>query len=205
MYTLHHNPYSQHARRVVSLLEAAGLEYSLAPVAMDKGEHRSKKFQAINPNHQVPVLVDGDMTLCESNAILRYLCNKHALNDWYPTDPKVRASVDQWLDWNQCRLSPTVIDIVLNKVFMGPDGDAQAAKRGEEKLPELMAILEAGLQGRDYLAGADPSIADLSVASNIFHLGFAKMAPTTTNIQGWFDRVSAIDGFRKSLPPKIAG
>lgn len=200
MYTLHHNPYSQHARRVVSLFEEAGLDYTLSPVAMQEGEHRSEEFLAINPNHQVPVLVDDDLTLCESNAILRYLCNKHRLEGWYPTEPSIRARIDQWLDWNQCRLSPTVIDIVLNKVFMGDAGDVQAIKRGTEILPELAAILEAGLEGRKFLAGSDPTIADLSVASNIFHLGLAKMAPATPHIQGWFDRVSALEGFKKSLP-----
>ena len=123
MYLLYHFPQSQHARRVVSLLEEAGLEYELRHVAMDKGEHRSAAYLAINPNHQVPTLVDGDVTIHESNAILRYLCAKHRLNAWYPEDLPARAKVEQWLDWNQCRLSPAVVDIVLNSVFLGAAGD----------------------------------------------------------------------------------
>ena len=117
MYVLYHFPYSQHARRVVSLLEAASLPYELRHVDMGKGEHLSAAYLAINPNHQVPTLVDGDLMLHESNAILRYLCHKHGLSDWYPADPKHRARVEQWLDWNQSRLSPAVIDIVRNKLF----------------------------------------------------------------------------------------
>ncbi|MHA1524256.1 MAG: glutathione S-transferase family protein [Alphaproteobacteria bacterium] len=200
MYTLHHNPGSQHARRVVSLLEEAGLAYTLAHVAMEKGEHRSPEYLAINPNHQVPTLIDGDLVLWESNAILRYLCTKHRLYNWYHTEPKTRARVDQWRDWNQCRFSPNVVDIILNKVFMGPAGDTAAIKRGEENLPELAAILEAELEGDRFLVGAKPTIADLSVASNISHLGLADIAPTTPHIQGWFARVGALEGFKKSLP-----
>ena len=82
MYILYHFPYSQHARRVVSLLEAAHLPYTLHPINMAQGEHLSAAYLAINPNHQIPTLVDGDLKIHESNAILRYLCNKHGLADW---------------------------------------------------------------------------------------------------------------------------
>jgi len=201
MYILYHFPYSQHGRRVISLLEEAGLAYELRIVALGEGEHMSPEYLAVNPNHQVPTLIDGDVKIHESNAILRYLCTKHGLKAWYPDDMQVRATVEQWLDWNQCLLSPTVVDIVLNKVFMGEKGDPAAIERGETELPKLAAILDAGLAGRDFLAGAKPTIADLSVASNIFHLGLAEAMPTEPNIKGWYQRMSGIEGFQKSLPP----
>jgi glutathione S-transferase len=148
MYRLYHYPYSQHSRRVVSLLEEAGLDYETVPLAMDQGAHMGPEYLAINPNHQIPTLMDGEIKIHESNAILRYLCFKHDLDDWYPTDLAARASVEQWLDWNQCRLSPVVIDIVLNTVFMGDGGDQHAAERGRRALPELAQILEAGLEAQ---------------------------------------------------------
>ena len=200
MYTLYHHPYSQNARRVVALLETAGLEYELRHVALDKGEHLSQEFLAINPNHQIPVLIDDKVKLFESNAILRYLCTKHGLTDWYPDALATRAMVDQWLDWNQCRLAPTVTDIVLNKVFMGEAGDKSAITRGEEKLIELAAILNAGLEGHDFIAGTQPTIADLSIGSNISQLGFADAIPKEPNITNWYRRVCALEGFKKSLP-----
>lgn len=204
MYVLYHYPYSQHARRVVSLLEEARLPYELRHVAMDQGEHLSAAYLAINPNHQVPTLLDGAVKLHESNAILRYLCLKHGLEPWYPTVLARRAVVEQWLDWTQCRLSPTIIDIVRNKVFMGDRGDRAAIERGLAKLPELAAILEAGLGAHDYLAGPAPTIADLALASNLFQLGLAGECLTGTRIAAWYDRVGALDGFRKSLPVKLA-
>jgi glutathione S-transferase len=200
MYTLYHFPYSQHARRVVSLLEAAALPYELRHVDMAQGEHLSAAYLAINPNHQVPTLLDGDLALHESNAILRYLCQKHGLTDWYPVDLKHRARVDQWLDWNQCRLSPAVIDIVRNKVFLDDKGDKDAIARGEARLRELGPILEDGLRPDDYLTGTRPTIADLSVASNLFQLGFADSIPTGACIASWYRRIGALEAFRKSLP-----
>lgn len=202
MYTLYHSPLSQHARRVVSLLIEAGLEYQLRHVAMEKGEHMSPEYLAVNPNHQVPTLLDGEIRIHESNAILRYLCVKHGLHDWYPSDPAKRAAVEQWLDWNQCRLSPTVVDIVLNSVFLGERGDKTAVERGRNKLRELEPILEKGLAGTTFLAGERPTIADLSLASSIFQLGLAGIVPSGEHTQRWFDRVSAIDGFRRSLPQR---
>src|SRR5262245_48026301 len=186
MYVLFHSPLSQHSRRVVSLLIEAGLPYRLQPVAMEKGEHRSPEYLAINPNHQVPTLLDGDIRIHESNAILRYLCVKHGLSDWYPNDLAQRAAVEQWLDWNQCRLSPAVVDIVLNSVFLGERGDKDAIARGRSRLSELEPIIESGLAGRAYLAGAQPTIADLSLASSIFQLGLAGIAPGGEHTRSWF-------------------
>lgn len=200
MYVLYHFPYSQHARRVVSLLEAAALPYELRHVDMAKGEHLSAAYLAINPNHQVPTLVDGDLVLHESNAILRCLCHKHGLSDWYPADPRQRARVEQWLDWNQSRLSPAVTDIVFNTLFAGARGDEQAIARGAAKLRELAPILDAGLAAQDFLAGPKPTIADLSVASNLFQLSLAKVTPPGALTAAWYQRVAALDAFRKSLP-----
>jgi glutathione S-transferase len=200
MYILYHFPYSQHGRRVVSLMEEANLEYEVRHVDMGQGAHQSAEYLAINPNHQVPTLIDGDIKIHESNAILRYLCVKHGLDAWYPKELPARAKVEQWLDWNQCRLSPTVVDIVLNSVFLGPRGDKAAVERALSRLPELWSILDDGLAGARFLAGSRPTIADLSVASSVFQLTFAKIAPTGRNIVDWFQKVSGLEGFRKSLP-----
>jgi glutathione S-transferase len=70
-------------------------------------------------------------------------------------------------------------------------------------LPELWSILDAGLADTDFLAGARPTIADLSLASSIFQLTFANIAPLGTNTAEWFARVGKLEGFRKSLP--VAG
>lgn len=204
MYILYNHPFSQHARRIIALMEEAGLEYELRHVDLQKGEHLTPEYLAINPDHQVPAFVDGtgdkDVTICQSNAVLRYLSAKHNLDNWYPREPATLGTVEQWLDWNQCKLAPTVADIVLNKVFLGDKGNPEILARGEKKLAELAPILEAGLEGRDYLAGDAPTIADLSVASNITQLGMADAAPSSPNIAAWYGRVSAIEGFRKSLP-----
>ena len=109
--------------------------------------------------------------------------------------------MEQWLDWNQSRLSPAVIDIVFNTLFAGARRDEQAIARGEAKLRELGPILDAVLAVHDHLAGPKPTIADLSVASNLFQLGLAKAMLPGAYIAAWYQRMGALDAFRKSLPP----
>ncbi len=200
MSTLYFSPLSQHSRRVVSLLEEAGIPYEPKLVDMMKGEFLSAEFIAINPNHQVPTLVDGDLKLHESHAILRYLCIKHDLLDWYPEGLAARAQVEQWLDWTQCRMSPAVVDIVFNRVFLAEKGDKTAIERGLNTMKELNLILDKALEGQDFITGGKPTIADLALASNIFHLGLAKEIPTLSNIQAWYGRMCEMEGFKKSLP-----
>lgn len=201
MYVLYHFPMSQHARRVVSLLEEARLPYELRTVDMAAGQHMSDEFRKINPNHQVPVLVDGDLVLAESNAILRYLCARHDLDTWYPGAAGNRAIVDQWLDWNQTRLGPAVVDIVLNTVFLAPNGDKDAIARGKQRLADVAPVLESTLAQRRYVAGSEPTIADLSIVSNITQLQLARAVPETPAIAAWYDSISAIAGVRASCAP----
>merc|ERR1711962_295050 len=76
--------------------EALGIEYEVKPVDLMKGEHMTPDYLKINPQHNVPALVDGDFKLNESRAIALYLVNAHGKdNKLYPTEPKARAIVDQ--------------------------------------------------------------------------------------------------------------
>ncbi|RLT89574.1 MAG: hypothetical protein CSH49_07355 [Alcanivorax sp.] len=200
MYTLYHAPYSQHSRRIISLLEQAGLDYKTISVNMENGDYLSDWYRAINPNHQVPTFIDDELIIYESNAVLRYLCLKHDLQAWYPHELKTRATTEQWLDWNQCLLAPCVENIVLHGVFLGAQGDPARVDLGHTQWQEREAILDSALAITPYLCGDQPTIADLSVASNIFQLGIADAEPAGSSLQRWYDAMASLQGFQKSLP-----
>lgn len=203
MISLYFFPFSQHSRRVISLLEEANIEYQGNLVDMMKGEHKSIEYLEINPNHQVPSLIDGKVCLHESNTIMRYLCDKYQLDDWYPTTLEKRAQVDQWLDWCQCRFGPAVKDIVFNSVFAEKAGvlpDQNAIIRGNETLIELVSILENHLSINQFLGANHATIADLALASNVFHLSLAKQQISSPAVLAWYDKVASLQGFQKSLP-----
>jgi glutathione S-transferase len=96
-----------------------------------------------------------------------------------------------------------VRDVVMNKVFLGENGDPAAIARGEASLVELGAILAARLSDSEFLAGGSPTIADLSVASNITQLGLAGAAPKHDVTRHWYARICDLDGFGKTLPPPL--
>lgn len=201
MYTLHYHPASQHSRRVIALLEEAGIPYHLQQVSLETQEHHSEAFLRVNPAGQVPVLVHDGTNLPESNAILRFLCVRHELTNWYPTLSERRGQLEYWLDWNQTKLSPSVVDVVLNACFLGDKGDKTAIERGCAVLPGLFATIEAALQTRSYLTGETPTIADLSVASNITHLRLAGLVAESSQVTKWCNNICCIAGFKKTLLP----
>jgi glutathione S-transferase len=111
----------------------------------------------------------------------------------------MRAKVDQWLDWTQCRVVPTMRDIVLNEVFLGDKGDKAAAQRGRTQLKDLLQILEVGISSR-FLVSDEPTIADLSLASCVFQLAMAGIKPEAPKTQQWFESLGQLKGFQASLP-----
>ncbi|XP_013408169.1 glutathione S-transferase theta-1 [Lingula anatina] len=91
---------SQPARAVYLFLKATGIQFQDAPVALRKGEHLTPEYKKINPFQRVPVIDDDGFLLTESVAILRYLIEKHKVDDhWYPRDLKQRARIDEYIEW----------------------------------------------------------------------------------------------------------
>jgi len=97
-------------------------------------------------------------------------------------------------------MSPAVVGIVLNSVFLAPNGDPVAIERGKAVLPELFEILEDGLGQSGFLAGTRPTIADLAMASNVFQLSMAGIRLELPRSIDWYREVDKLQGYRRSLP-----
>jgi len=127
-------------------------------------------FLALNPNAMVPVLLDDDFVLWESNAICRYLAAKHGRSDLLPVDPQQRARVEQWMDWQATELNPAwryAFMALVRKSPVHTDADALAA--GIAGWNRQMAILDARLAATGaYAAGEQFTLADvvLGLSSN---------------------------------------
>src|SRR6202035_4792032 len=85
-----------------------GLDCKTRLVDLSKDEHLTPEFARLNPNKKVPVLVDGDFVLWESNAILLYLGRKFAPNRLHSEDPKVFREISQWLFFGKTTVDPGV-------------------------------------------------------------------------------------------------
>ena len=192
-------PLSGHAHRARLFLSLAGVPYETVPVDLAGGEHRSPAFLEINPFGQVPVLDDDGTIVPDSNAILVYVAKKFGRTDWLPEDPEGAARVQRWLSVaaGQIAFGPAAARLVT--VF-------GAAFRPEEVIARAHAILtlvEADLAGRDWLAAAHPTIADVALYSYVAAApeGNVDLAPYPA-IRAWLARIEALPGF---LPfPKTA-
>ena len=191
---------------VMKVLWAAGeigLDFERVDAGLAFGVVDTPEYRAMNPNGRVPTIVDGDLTLWESNAIVRYLTAKHDAGGLWPTDPAVRADVDRWMDWQQTTQNPA-----FTPVFWGlirtpeADRDPQAIAAGVETSIGLMRILDARLDGRAWLGGDRLTMGDIVFGPNahrFYNLPFER--PELNNLRAWYDRMSE----RPAYAEHIAG
>jgi glutathione S-transferase len=161
-------------------VRAAGLDFEEVDVW---GQTREPDFLAKDPAHLTPLLEEEGLprgSLWESCAIMQYLCNKHGLDRLYPTDPGERAMVDSAMFYLIGTLYPLVARATYPTLgfpqYPGEvatsDADdamkAKAQKDAEEAIAEpLEAYREFFLDGRNFIGGEGPSIADIRLAATL--------------------------------------
>ena len=197
---IHHFPKSGHAHRALVFAKLAGIAHEAVLVDLAAGEHKTERFLAMNPNGQVPVVEDGETVVSDANAILVYLARKYAPN-WLPNDPLEEANVQRWLTLAAGEIAFGSCAARLITVFGAPlDADFAAATAAK-----AMQKLEAGLDGRDWLVGNRPTIADVAAYSYTAHApeGNVSLEPYP-NVRAWIVRFEALDGF-VAMPATAAG
>jgi glutathione S-transferase len=194
--------FSPNCRKVRALAYELAIQLEFVTVDLPKGAQRTPEFLAINPNGRVPVLVDGDLVLWESTAILRYLAVK-AKSALVLTSPRAQAEVDRWLSWQLAHLGPAMSKVAFERIVKKVTGqgapDEAAIAAGSAEFAKLTAILDHGLAGREYLAGTI-SIADFALAA---HFSLAATAGLDISpfphVNAWLSRVLSRDSMRRAL------
>jgi glutathione S-transferase len=192
MITLHTVDLSGNGLKARLLLSMLGLSYETKTPDMMKGEHKAPSFLALNPLGQVPVLVDGGVTLRDSQAILVYLARKYGGEDWLPSDPATMGEVMQWLSFACNEIAQGPNRLRLAKVFKFNVDQELARKIADGAL----GVLESRLTGRDWLVGSRPTIADLACYpyTALAYEGGYDLAPYKA-VQAWIKRVEALPGY----------
>jgi GSH-dependent disulfide-bond oxidoreductase len=151
---------SPNPQKVKFALLELGLECEMTPVDLSKREQREPGFLAVNPFGRVPVLVDGDLVLWESHAILAYLGEK--TGRLWPASAAGRADALRWLFFLTGHIGPPTGELALRiraKIFGIPTDEATIA-RGEKALPDVIKIVEAQLSKNKWLPGPEFSLVD---------------------------------------------
>lgn len=152
--------------KVTLFLEESGLPYRIVPINIGKGEQFQPDFLQIAPNNRIPAIVDNapagggePISVFESGAILLYLAEKSG--QFLSADPRVRIDTLQWLFWQMGGLGPMAGQ---NHHFAqyAPETIPYAIDRYVKETARLYAVLNKRLADREFIAGADYSIADMA-------------------------------------------
>ena len=165
MLVLYSNPLSSPANKIRFLLHYLAIPYDLKIVNLAAGEQRQSDFLKINPYGRVPAIDDNGFRLAESNAILRYLADKHH-SSVYPKNLEERAFVEQWLDFVANHVSLAISKIMFNTYFYrlkGATKDERSLQDGRLWLNDYLPMVEQQLAKQAYIAGNSLTIADFSL------------------------------------------
>ena len=189
---LYYHPLSGHSHRARLFLSLLGVEHQLIEVDLAAAEHKSAEFLQLNRFGQVPVLVDGDVRIADSNAILVYLARKFGKTDWLPQTPALEAAVQRWLS------------VAAGEIAFGPAAarliTVFGAKYNAEELiaraHRILKLIDEELAGRDYIAQAHPTIADVALYSYIARAPEGNVDLSFyPNVNAWLRRIEALPGF----------
>ncbi len=183
---------SGNCHKVRMLLSILGIAHEVIPINLPEMEQKTSAHMARNPLGTVPVLEDGDVTICDSQAILVYLASKHGGEAWLPRDPVGQAKVQQWLSlavnelWNGPALARA-------NLLFGRDIDLARAQAAANI---SLAVMDRHLEANDWLALGRPTIADIACYpySALAEEGEISLVPFAA-LAAWFERIKALEGY----------
>ena len=194
---------SVNVQKVLWCCDELGLPFQRVDAGLQFGRVNDPDYRELNPNGQVPCLEDGAFVLWESNAILRYLAMQYGpSSSLYPSEPKLRASIDRWLDWSLSTLAPADRPVFMTLVRTPPeDRDMIALAANLKTLVARWKIVDTHLQGRFHMEGDRFTLADIVLGA------FAKRwfgvegidRPAMPNLQRWYQRLTQRAPFKKYI------
>ncbi|MBB2162322.1 glutathione S-transferase family protein [Gluconacetobacter sacchari] len=189
---LHDLDLSGNCYKVRLFAALTGTSLDLVPVNFAAGQHHDPAFRKLNPFEEVPVLVDGDFILRDSQAILVYLAGRLPDRSWWPDDSRSQASIMQWLSVaaSEVRGGPNVARLI-RKFGYALDMDAALRQTGR-----LLPLLDAHVATRDWFALDRPTIADCALFPYLALApeGGIDLSPYPA-LARWFGRVRSLAGF----------
>lgn len=188
--------------KVLWALGELELPYERIDAGGSFGKTDTAEYRAMNPNGLVPTLEENGFVLWESNAILRYLCTAHAPGSpLWPADPRTRALVDRWMDWQQTTLNDHMRVVFWQLVRTPPAKRDQAAiAKATKESATLWSMLDAELAHHAYVAGAAFTIGDIPLGALVHRwYNLAIERPSLPHLRAWYDRLLERAPYRRHV------
>ncbi len=202
-------PPSPNTWKVRAVAAHLGIPLDFELVDLTRGQSHTPGYLAFNPTGRTPTLIDGDLRLWESTAIMQYLASRKP-NSLWPEDARARADIMRWQSWQLAHWSKDGCDpllferLVKQALKLGAPDEAVVAK-GLACFNREAAVLDAHLAARPYLVGGDVTLADFSVAAPLFYAERAGLPVAShSHVSNWFGRVSALPCWQETMPQLAA-
>ena len=191
---------SSNVRKALWIAHELGLDFDSIDAGGAFGVVNEPHYRARNPNGLVPMLEDGDLTLWESNTIVRYLCAKQA-SDFYPSDLQARANAEKWMDWTTSTLADP-----FKAVFWGivrTPADQQnwdSINAGRQACIDALKTVEQALAEQPYLSGQAFGMGDIPLGCFIyawFEMPIER--PAMPHLEAWYQRLQQRPAYRKAV------
>ena len=201
---LYHHPMSPNCRKVLATAMHLGTDFEGHAINFKDGDLSKPEFLALNPNGKVPLLVDGDVTLWESNAIMAYLAGKTDTDLWPRTD--ARYDIMRWFNWEAAHwqaqgIAPVASERVFKPMMGGGPPDTARVEAGTEAFRRLATVLDGHLVGRAYLVGDTLTLADFAIGAGWTLAGAAQLPVADyPNIVRWGNALNEIPAWRETAP-----
>lgn len=197
---------SSNVKKVMWACAELGVPYERIDAGLHFGITTTDEFREKNPNGMIPVIEDDGFILWESNAILRYLCNKHPKAPFWPADPHMRASADRWMDWQLTTLGPPIGPTFM-QLIRSPqeEWDLKMMSNSIPKAAQNWKIVDRQLSKTQWLTGDDFTVGDIPLAIlayTWFELPLAKVGleqhrVPMANVDRWYAQLDAMPNFRE--------
>ena len=179
---------SINVRKAVWALQEARVPFDRSDAGMAFGVVKTPAYLALNPNALVPTLQDGDLTLWESNVIVRYVCAKYAPGTLYPEDLARRFDAERWMDWQQTTLNRAGGGAFLQWIRTpAAQRDTAAIAQSVAAMEPLLHWLDRHLGDHAFMAGDHFTMADIPIGCEIHRwFGLPQPRPTLPHLELWY-------------------
>jgi len=198
---------SANVQKVMWLIGELKLEHERIDAAGPYG--RLDTVREMNPNGLVPVIRDAGLVMWESNSIIRYIAARYGRERFWPEEPRVRAHIDQWIDWLGSTFQPEMIGMFWS-YWRTPEKDRNWQLIGgfAKKADNNLRILDAQLANRRYIAGGELTLADIATGVHLYRYfnmrediarGTGTKMADVPNVEAWYRRLEQLPAYREHV------
>jgi len=192
---------SVNVQKVTWCAAELGLDVERKDIGGQFGGNDTADYLEKNPNGRIPTLIDNGFVLWESNSIVRYLCQTYGRESWQPTDPKVAALANQWMDWYLTTLHAPMTTLFWGLIRTAPeDQDWTAINKAAEDSAQIWSILDSHLADREFVTGGELTMGDIPVGCAAYRwhcMDFQR--PELPNLERWWDRLNVRPAYREHV------